>query len=139
MRSLTLEKHQRYSKKYPEPQYTCSNNNLSKHCSFYCSNFLCTVWLTVSSFLALAIQSRHKYFRPLIQESGGLRCAVEGVSELRLPLIQPRSQLILILRPLRSVFGAKLRSLSLRCTVILTMAPEMYIETLLPTYDVAVP
>ena len=97
------------------------------------------MWLTVSSFLALAIKSRHKYFRPLIQESGGLRCAVEGVSELRLPLVQSRSQLILILRLLRSVFGAKLRPLGFRCTFTLMRAPEMYIETLLPTYDVAIP
>ena len=92
------------------------------------------MWLTVSYFLALPIKSRHKYFRRLIQETGGLRCAVGGVSELRLPLVQPRSQLILILRLLRSVFGAKLRPMSVGCTLAVITVAETFIETFIATY-----
>lgn len=87
------------------------------------------MWLTIAPFLALEMKSHYTYFGPFIQQSGGLRCTEERVSDLQLPVAQPLS-LNLIFRLLRAAFSVKLRHLSFKCTFTLKTETEKYAEIL---------
>jgi hypothetical protein len=70
--------------------------------------------LTTAPFLALEMKSHYTYFGPFIQQSGGLRCTEERVSQLQLPVAQPPS-LNLIFRLLRAAFRQRLKGTPKYC------------------------